>query len=297
MKRRLQFIFLLLAASAFANVPEPRFVSPNAPLVSGGQWLTHNYYHADGNGNITALESSAETLTANYRYDPFGNTLSQSGGLATANSYRFSSKEFQANSGLYYYGYRFYSPNLQRWLNRDPIHEEGGINLYRLAENSAVNYIDPFGFDCWVVESEGGYGHQMFIGQNSDGTYWSTELMPQDKGGIRTPNWEWIPDMFQNVPLACKANDTSPKYSPYDPNNLPKEVKIVKHVKCSKEVDEKTKKHVEDTAKENTKWDVLGNNCKDYANNLTYFVLAAKLREQIEKQKAESVQKKQTKPK
>src|SRR5205809_5140641 len=41
------------------------------------------------------------------------------------NVYRFSSKEIHVNSGLYYYGYRWYAPNLQRWLNRDPLGEPG----------------------------------------------------------------------------------------------------------------------------------------------------------------------------
>jgi RHS repeat-associated protein len=110
-----------------------------------GNWSTHNYYFADGNGNVTYLESSAQGLSAKYRYDPFGNTISSSGAQATANVYRFSSKELLANSGLYYYGYRFYDPSLQRWVNKDPMEEEGGINLYAYVINSPVNSIDPFG--------------------------------------------------------------------------------------------------------------------------------------------------------
>jgi RHS repeat-associated protein len=109
---------------------ELRFASESGnPLCDDGGattiWRTHNYYHADGNGNITALESSVETLTASYRYDPFGNTISQSGALADANVYRFSSKEYHGFSGFYYYTYRWYAPNLQRWLTRDPLGELG----------------------------------------------------------------------------------------------------------------------------------------------------------------------------
>ena len=92
---------------------------------SGGNWSTHNFYHADGNGNITFMLNGSQTMVARYRYDPFGNTISSSGSLATANTYRFSSKEIHVNSGMYYYGYRFYDPSLQRWVNRDPIGEEG----------------------------------------------------------------------------------------------------------------------------------------------------------------------------
>ena len=55
------------------------------------------------------------------------NTISSSGGLASGNVYRFASKEFHDFGGtaMYYYGYRWYVPNLQRWLNRDPLGEPG----------------------------------------------------------------------------------------------------------------------------------------------------------------------------
>ena len=112
---------------------------------SSGNWSTHSYYHADGNGNITTLVDGMQTLSASYRYDPFGNTISQSGSLADANVYRFSSKEFHAGSGLYYYGYRFYAPNLQRWVNRDPIEESGGLNLYGFVDNCPPDRMDPLG--------------------------------------------------------------------------------------------------------------------------------------------------------
>jgi RHS repeat-associated protein len=94
-----------------------------------GSWSTNHYYYADGNGNVTYVATSSQGLAASYRYDPFGNTISSSGSLADANIYRFSSKEILVNSVLYYYGYRFYDPNLQRWINRDPITEAGFILL------------------------------------------------------------------------------------------------------------------------------------------------------------------------
>jgi len=118
---------------------------------SGGNWSTHNFYHADGNGNITYLVNSSQGLAASYRYDPFGNTITSSGSLVVANVYRFSSKECLQKTGshkpppLYYYGYRWYWPNLQRWLNRDPIGERGGMNLYTFVGNTPINGVDLFG--------------------------------------------------------------------------------------------------------------------------------------------------------
>jgi RHS repeat-associated protein len=72
------------------------------------------------------------------------------GTLTDANVYRFSSKEWDGNLGLYYYLYRFYDPYLQRWLNQDPIGERGGNNLYQYIQNDPVNYFDAFGLyrDC-----------------------------------------------------------------------------------------------------------------------------------------------------
>ncbi len=60
----------------------------------------HYYYQADANGNITALVNSQQVIAAKYLYDPFGDTISLSGPIAIANTYRFSSKEYHQNSGL-----------------------------------------------------------------------------------------------------------------------------------------------------------------------------------------------------
>jgi len=108
---------------------------------------THAYYHADGNGNITALVNTNETVVARYHYDPFGNVLAKSGPLAEANSYRFSSQENHQPSGLLLYLYRAYDPNLQRFINREPLGELMGINLYHFAFNSPVSGVDLFGLD------------------------------------------------------------------------------------------------------------------------------------------------------
>jgi RHS repeat-associated protein len=116
---------------------------------SSGSFTNHNFYHADGNGNITYMVNGSQSVVASYRYDPFGNTISSSGALASANVYRFSSKELIGALGLYYYGYRFYDPNLQRWLNRDPLGELGGFNLYRFLGNCPPNYIDRDGLVDW----------------------------------------------------------------------------------------------------------------------------------------------------
>jgi RHS repeat-associated protein len=118
----------------------------------------------DGSGNVQAK----------YLYDSFGNTLGMWGALAAANVYRYSSKEVDWRTGQYYYGYRFYDPNLQRWVNQDPIGERGGLNIYRAMDNNPINEVDYFGF--WGGEAEanpGGVNGVPYIkfNPNPDGSF------------------------------------------------------------------------------------------------------------------------------
>ena len=109
----------------------------------------HQYYHADSSGNITALVNVQNQLSARYSYDPFGNSISISGPMADGNKYRFSSKEVHQQSGLISFGYRFYEPYHQRWLNNDPISENGGLNLYQFSRNRPTMAVDPDGRGVW----------------------------------------------------------------------------------------------------------------------------------------------------
>jgi len=87
------------------------------------------------------LVDASQAVVAKYLYDPFGSTLAKSGILADANTYRFSSKEWNANSGLYYYLYRLYDPNVQRWLNKDPI----GGNGFEILRHQSSKLLKLFG--------------------------------------------------------------------------------------------------------------------------------------------------------
>lgn len=92
----------------------------------------------------------AADVAAEYIYDAFGGTISASGPLADVFRIRYSSKYYDAETGLYYYGYRFYSPILRRWLTRDPKEEDGGFNLYGFCRNNPVRNIDPHSEDIYL---------------------------------------------------------------------------------------------------------------------------------------------------
>ncbi|MDI6809967.1 MAG: RHS repeat-associated core domain-containing protein, partial [Candidatus Eisenbacteria bacterium] len=103
----------------------------------GGSWA---FYHYQANGNVMALTgasgavvaryqynpygkllASSGALAARYSYSPYGKVLSAAGALAAANPIRYSSKYTDMETELVYYGYRFYSPELGRFLSRDPL--------------------------------------------------------------------------------------------------------------------------------------------------------------------------------
>jgi len=126
-----------------------------------------NYWFVyDGNGNVgqvlDATDTSNVSLAAHYEYDPYGDTLVvddvDSSGYADDNPYRFSTKWLDdelttgdnnggaiESSGLYYYGFRYYSPNLGRWMSRDPLAEKFELNMYWIVNNNSINNYDLYG--------------------------------------------------------------------------------------------------------------------------------------------------------
>jgi|GEM_PF-3582655 len=107
-----------------------------------------------GNGNAVDLaDAGTAAVLATYEYGPFGNTLVASAPLVDTNPIRFSTKYAEtaylpgsaAGPDLYYYGRRYYTPGLGRWVSRDPIRERGGLNLFGFVHNSPVGLWDPDG--------------------------------------------------------------------------------------------------------------------------------------------------------
>jgi RHS repeat-associated protein len=102
------------------------------------------YYHKDGLGSVTELTNSAGSTIKTYRYNSFGDIYSQSGTLDQP--FTFTGREFDIESGLYYYRARYYDSKAGRFISKDPIGFEGGdVNLFRYVKNNSVNWFDPRG--------------------------------------------------------------------------------------------------------------------------------------------------------
>ncbi|MGA2160405.1 MAG: RHS repeat-associated core domain-containing protein [Verrucomicrobiota bacterium] len=135
----------------------------------------------DGNGNVAGLVSAADgTTSANYDYDPFGQTIRITGSVGKLNPIRFSTQYADDVKGTIKYLYRDYTPSTGTWLNRDPLEEEGSINLYNFIENMPTISIDGDGrvnsfsvkFSGGRATTCGGWSNSWTYTGNFDNSYW-----------------------------------------------------------------------------------------------------------------------------
>jgi RHS repeat-associated protein len=112
----------------------------------------------DGNGNVSALlDAITGTVTAQYDYTPFGEVIRSSGGMASSNPFRFSTKYQDAETGFAYYGYRYYNSGQGRWLARDPIGETQLNNLYAFVANDPISKCDLAGLGVSIDATQEGW--------------------------------------------------------------------------------------------------------------------------------------------
>ncbi|HEY5915662.1 MAG TPA: RHS repeat-associated core domain-containing protein [Verrucomicrobiae bacterium] len=91
--------------------------------------------------NLQAVRKSSRSCFEGL----FGEVIRATSPMVKANPFRFSTKYQDDETDLVYYGYRYCDASTGRWLNRDPIGEGGGQNLYASARNSHVVFLDPDG--------------------------------------------------------------------------------------------------------------------------------------------------------
>jgi len=114
--------------------------------VLQGRWEGESFfYHYDQVRSVTALSDAKGSVAARYAYSPFGETKLAEGRAAKQNPFRYTSREHDAQTGLYHYRARSYSPELGRFTTPDPAGRVGGFNLYAYASNDPASFNDPYG--------------------------------------------------------------------------------------------------------------------------------------------------------
>ena len=125
------------------------------------------YYHADQLGSSNVLTDRAGNVVQHYEYGTFGQMGYVNNGSAYAVSNRYTGQVADDETGLYYYGGRYYDPQLGRFIQPDPTvpdpTDSQSLNRYSYCRNNPLNETDPTGFD----DSSGGFSF------NSDsGSVW-----------------------------------------------------------------------------------------------------------------------------
>jgi RHS repeat-associated protein len=159
-------------------------------MARGGE---SHFYHHDGLGSITGITDSSKQPVASYGYDAFGNIASQTGTLT--NPYTYTGREYDQESGLYYYRARYYDPTIGRFLQPDPLDMAMVIlirqyfpssstsellyhyalenpliisNSYPYVANNPVNWVDPngtIGIVPAIIIFSGTYAVTSYVGQ------------------------------------------------------------------------------------------------------------------------------------
>ena len=139
------------------------------------------YYHADRLGSITHLTDEQGQVVATYEYDPFGKMRERHGSIH--NPFTFTGREFDSNTGLYYYRARYYDATLGRFLTTDPapprMEEPLELNPYLYVRNSPVRFVDPLGLfslaeQLYLAESDAAHYRAILEGRLG-GAGWTPE--------------------------------------------------------------------------------------------------------------------------
>jgi RHS repeat-associated protein len=120
------------------------FVWVNGLLIAeysttGSIW----FHHQDALGNVRVITDQSGMVISETNYEPFGEPMGSSPGR-----FKFGAKE-KDDSGLYYFGVRFYDPQIGRFITEDPVmgspKNPQSLNQYAYALNSPLAYTDPVG--------------------------------------------------------------------------------------------------------------------------------------------------------
>jgi len=99
---------------------------------------------------VTEYLDGSGAVQSHYEYDPFGNDITPAGTAGSLHNsfpFRFSTKYLDPESGQYEYGMREYNQLIGRWNSRDPIEEDGGLNLYGICSNDLFDCFGEYGKD------------------------------------------------------------------------------------------------------------------------------------------------------
>ena len=142
------------AGTTLATYVYGNYIDEILAMDRGGTY----YYHQNGLWSVEAISDSAGNVVERYGYDAYGLPAIFNGSgapvapnpwgsphSAIGNPWMFTGRQFDEEAGLFFYRARYYDANKGRYLQRDPLGYEDGLNLYEYARSNPVNWLDPRG--------------------------------------------------------------------------------------------------------------------------------------------------------
>ena len=171
------------------------------------------FYHSDHLGSTSYITDAKANITQFDAYLPYGELLVDEHTSSEDMPYKFNGKEFDEETGLYYYGARYYDPRVSLWLSTDPYEDKYPfVNSYCYVLNNPIKLIDPDGKDVYIWYKDKNGHDRPFHFSGFHG-----------KKSIKIPNNQYIKDFIQAYLYNAKNGGgektiqavTNPKYKIY----------------------------------------------------------------------------------
>ena len=115
------------------------------------------YYHPDHLGSSSYITNLDGEVVQHIEYVPFGEVFIEERNNTWNTPYLFNAKEYDEETGMYYYGARYYEPRISLWMSTDPLHENyPNISSYVYCINNPIKLVDPNGAETHVAQNEDG---------------------------------------------------------------------------------------------------------------------------------------------
>ena len=180
------------SGTVVSRFTQGRGVDQPLSMLSSG---TTAYYLSDGIRSITSLSNSAGALANTYTYDSFGNLTNSTGALR--NPFQYTGREFDQETGAYYYRARYYAPQTGRFASEDPAKFFGGNNFYDYVLNDPTDLVDPTGKFSFYI-------HGNWCGPGWTGGQWESYDPAHDISGPSGPYYNGPIDYTDSV---CRDHD------------------------------------------------------------------------------------------